>query len=348
MLIIRKIISCLLIIFIMAGTAYAEDSPNVSARAAVLMADSGEVLFSRNEEEKLPIASTTKIMTAIVVIENCELEETVTILPESCNIEGSSMYLKAGEQYSVRQLLQGMMLVSGNDAAHALALHTAGSVEAFSELMNSKCRELGMDSSSFKNPHGLNETGHYSTAKDMAKLMVYCMQNSEFAKLTALKSMRLYEHSFINHNKLIYTYPGCIGGKTGYTMAAGRCLVSVSEREDSRFVCVTLAAPNDWKDHTSLYDWVFARYSQRCISENLIFEVPVISGKSKTVVLAAEHTRVLLPKNEEIIIKAEMPRFVFAPVEQGECGGSFKAYCKDVCLAEGRLLYQSNVGVFEE
>lgn len=347
-LIIRKIIYWLLVLGVISGTAYAEETPAVSARSAVLMADGGEILFSKNENEKLPIASTTKIMTAIVVLENCGLEDKVIIQPDSCNIEGSSMYLKAGEEYSVRQLLQGLMLVSGNDAAHALALHTAGSIDAFAALMNAKAKSLGLDRTNFKNPHGLNEAEHYSSAEDMARLMAFCMQNSEFAKLTALKSMKLGEHSFINHNKLLYIYPGCIGGKTGYTMASGRCLVSVGEREGSRYICVTLSAPNDWNDHMSLYDWAFSNYSQRHISENLRFDVPVISGKADSAVLLAEDTCVLLPKKEEIIIKAELPRFVFAPVQKGECGGSFKAFCGGECVAEGRLLYQDDVEVFKE
>ncbi len=347
-LIIRKIISCLCLSALMAGGVYVKDAPSVSAHSAVVMAESGEVLFSKNMNEKLPIASTTKIMTAILVIENCELDDEVTVSSESCNIEGSSMYLKAGESYTVRQLLQGMMLVSGNDAAHALALHTAGTVDKFAELMNEKCRVLGMDSSSFKNPHGLSEAEHYSTAEDMAKLMVHCMENPEFSKLTALKSMRLGENSYINHNKLLYIYPGCIGGKTGYTMAAGRCLVSVSEREEGRFICVTLSAPNDWNDHMALYDWVFYQFSYRKISDNLSFDIPVVSGNVKSVVLSAENTRVLLPKRAEIVIKAELPRFVFAPLKKGECGGSFKAYCGNECVAEGRLLYQNDVEVFKE
>ena len=234
MLIIIKIISCLcLSSFLLSGIAV-DAAPAVSACSAVVMAESGEVLYSKNEDEKLPVASTTKIMTAIVVIENCKLDDSVLITADSCNIEGSSMYLKAGEKYTVRQLLQGMMLVSGNDAAHALALHAAGSVDGFALLMNQKCKELAMQNTNFVNPHGLSENNHYSSAEDMAKLMVYCMENEAFSKLTVLKSVKIGENSFVNHNKLLYTCPGCVGGKTGYTMAAGRCLVSVCEREGGR------------------------------------------------------------------------------------------------------------------
>ena len=347
-LIIIKIVSCLCLTSLLLSGAYVEAAPSVSAHSAVIMADSGEVLFAKNADEKLPIASTTKIMTAIIVIENCKLDDSVLITAESCNIEGSSMYLKEGEKYTVRQLLQGMMLVSGNDAAHALALHTAGSIEDFAVLMNKKCQELAMNSTKFQNPHGLSEDDHYSSAEDMARLMVYCMQNEDFSKLTALKSLKLGEKSFVNHNKLLYVCPGCIGGKTGYTMAAGRCLVSACERDGSSFVCVTLAAPNDWNDHIGLYNWAYSQFSHREIADNLSFNIPVVSGKTESVTLTAEYTELLLPKKAELVIKAELPNFVFAPITRGECGGIFKAYCENECVAEGRLLYQNDVEVSKE
>ena len=340
---IFSVITAVLIAFSLSTESFA------AAKSAVLIdSESGRVLFEHNKDEKLPMASTTKIMTAIIVIENCDLDDSVLITAESCNIEGSSMYLKAGEKYTVRQLLQGMMLVSGNDAAHALALHTAGSVEDFALLMNEKCKELGMHSTKFQNPHGLSAEEHFSTAEDMAKLMLYCMQNEEFSKLTALKSMQLGENNFVNHNKLLYTCPGCIGGKTGYTMSAGRCLVSACEREGGRFICVTLSAPNDWDDHISLYNWAYSQFVYRDISDKLSFRVPVVSGKTDGVALSAERVKVLLPKKAEFVIKAELPPFTFAPVKAGECGGNFRAYCENQCVADGRLLYQSDVEVSKE
>lgn len=309
------------------------------------MAENGEIIYEKNADSQMPVASTTKIMTAIVAIENCELDEVVEISADSCNIEGSSMYLKAGESYTVWELLQGLMLVSGNDAAHALALHTAGSIDAFAQLMNEKCRELGMDSSQFKNPHGLSEEGHYSTAADMAKLMVYCMEKPEFAELTATKSSSNAKHSFVNHNKLLQICPGCVGGKTGYTMAAGRCLVSACQRDGARFVCVTLNAPNDWDDHMDLYGWAFSQYSMRNLSEGLSFEVPVVSGDKAKACLVAEECKLLLPKSAEIEIKAQMPNFVFAPVAEGEVGGSFKAYCDGELIAEGWLKFTEDIAI---
>lgn len=322
-----------------------EAAPCITASSSVVMGEAGEILYEKNSQQKLPVASTTKIMTAIVVLENCSLDDVLQISYESCNVEGSSMYLSPGEEYTVKELLQGMMLVSGNDAATALAIHTAGNIEKFSELMNQKCRELGMENSNFKNPHGLSEEGHYSTALDMAKLMVYCMKNSNFAELTACRAMSTETHSFINHNKLLYICPGCIGGKTGYTLAAGRCLVSVCRREDAQLVCVTLSAPDDWNDHMKLYNWAYSQFTLRNLSEKMVFDIPVVSGKADKAVLAAKDCQLLLPTKSKIIIRVQLPHFEFAPIAQGDEGGSYKAYCEGELIAEGKLLYQTEVEV---
>ena len=323
--------------------ASVKDVPANSAASAVIMGENGEIIYEKNADSQQSMASTTKIMTAFVVIENCELDEIVDITDECCNIEGSSMYLKAGESYTVRELLQGLMLVSGNDAAVALALHTAGSIDAFAELMNAKCRQLEMNNSHFMNPHGLSENGHYSTASDLAKLMLHCMQNPDFAELTATKAAAIKGHSFVNHNKLLQICPGCVGGKTGYTIAAGRCLVSACRRDGDLFVCVTLNAPNDWDDHMKLYDWAFSQYSMRNITEDVCFEIPVISGEKGSAYLKAEPLRILLPKTAEVEITAYMPRFVFAPIAEGEEGGSFSAVCGGKTVAEGKLVFTENI-----
>ena len=183
----------------------------VSAKAAILMhADSGRGLYEKNADEHMLIASTTKIMTAIVVLEHCELDDLVEVDSRSAGIEGSSMYLKAGESYTVEDLLYGLLLVSGNDAASALALHVADSMEEFAELMNAKAAELGMTESSFKNAHGLDEEGHFSTARDMAKLAAYCMGNEDFARIAGTVSHTVGEQTLVNHNRLLREYDGCV------------------------------------------------------------------------------------------------------------------------------------------
>ena len=326
-------------------TARADDAPGVSAHSAMVMHSGGEVVFEKNADEQMLIASTTKIMTALVVLEHCALDEQVVILPEYCGAEGSSMYLSPGERYTVEELLQGLLLVSGNDAAIALACHTAGDIDSFVALMNAKAFMLGMENSSFANPHGLDGEGHYSTARDMAKLMCACMENEDFARITATKSCTVGEQYLYNHNKLLSSCEGCIGGKTGYTEAAGRCLVSCTEREGTRYVCVTLSAPDDWNDHKRLYNWAFSHYTNRSVvDESIGFDIPVVSGTLPTVRAVPEEAfSAFLPTDAELTLIAEMARFTYAPVQQGETAGRIVVLLDGELLKEIRLIYESQV-----
>ena len=328
--------------------AEAADVPSVSAKSAVVMHDDGEVVFEKNADEPMLIASTTKLMTAIVAIESCSSGDVVEIKPENCGIEGSSMYLKAGQKVTVEKLLLGLLLVSGNDAAAALADYTAGSEEAFAERMNRKAEEIGMTNSHFVNPHGLNAEGHYSTARDMAKLMAYCMDNELFADIISRRSFSVDEMIYLNHNKLLYTFPGCIGGKTGYTMAAGRCLVSCAERDGTRFMCVTLSAPDDWNDHKALYEWAFSEYSDRDMTAFASFDVPVAGGTAESIrAVPEEKLSVFVHRNSELQVTAVLPRFVIAPVTEGEYAGSASVYCGNEMLTECRLIYEEGVDAAE-
>ena len=203
--------------------AYA--APDNSAEAVILVhADTGQILYSENADSKMLIASTTKIMTALVVPENCEPDEMVKILPEYTSVEGSSMYLKAGESYSVRDLLYGMLLVSGNDAATALAFYCAGSIEAFAELMNAKAREMGLQNSSFKNPHGLDADGHYSSAEDLAAITCQAMKNELFAEIVSTKTYKVGNQTYMNHNKLLWNYEGCLALKPAIPLPRAEAL----------------------------------------------------------------------------------------------------------------------------
>lgn len=318
----------------------------VSAKAAILMhADSGRVLYEKNADEHMLIASTTKIMTAIVVLEHCELDDLVEVDSRSAGIEGSSMYLKAGESYTVEDLLYGLLLVSGNDAASALALHVADSMEEFAELMNAKAAELGMTESSFKNAHGLDEEGHYSTARDMAKLAAYCMGNEDFARIAGTVSHTVGEQTLVNHNRLLREYDGCLGLKTGYTMAAGRTLVTCAERDGARYVCVTLNDPDDWDDHKALYDWAFANYSfAEVIPAGLSYEVPLISGAEMTAPAETEGAAYALIQNgESYDMELELPAFAFAPISEGERAGRAVACSDGQEIASVRIVYSEDV-----
>ena len=323
----------------------------VSAKAAILMhADSGRVLYEKNADERMLIASTTKIMTAIVVLEHCELDDLVEVDSRSAGIEGSSMYLKAGESYTVEDLLYGLLLVSGNDAASALALHVADSMEEFAELMNAKAAELGMTESSFKNAHGLDEEGHYSTARDMAKLAAYCMGNEDFARIAGTVSHTVGEQTLVNHNRLLREYDGCLGLKTGYTMAAGRTLVTCAERDGARYVCVTLNDPDDWDDHKALYDWAFANYSfAEVIPAGLSYEVPLISGAEMTAPAETEGAAYALIQNgESYDMELELPAFAFAPISEGERAGRAVACSDGQEIASVRIVYSEDVEVDRE
>ena len=257
---------CIVLICTQMPTAYAVGT---SASSAILMeAESGRVLYEQNADEPRLIASITKLMTALVALESGkELSGTVTVPREAVGAEGSSMYLKEGEEISLEALLYGMLLHSGNDAALAVAICCGGSLESFVAAMNRKAQALGMTRSHFENPNGLNAPEHYSTARDMAVLARACLENEQLAKILQTKSIQIGGRTLVNHNKLLWNYSGCIGMKTGYTEKAGRTLVSAAEREGVKLIAVTLNDPNDWKDHAALLDWGFSQYSLVSVTE---------------------------------------------------------------------------------
>ena len=243
-------------VLILPGEAYA-----VSAEKAYsLDAVSGRVLFDKNADSRSLIASTTKIMTALVVCERCNVLDRMRIPKEAVGIEGSSMYLREGEVLTIQELLYGLMLSSGNDAAVALAICCGGTVEGFVELMNDKARLLGLRNTHFENPNGLDSPGHYSSARDLAVLAAYAMENPIFAKTVSAKTVTAGQRYLRNHNKLLWMVDGADGVKTGYTKAAGRALVSSATRDGRRIITVTLNDPNDWQEHKALLEEGFSRF----------------------------------------------------------------------------------------
>lgn len=314
----------------------------VSANAAIVYEPvTGTVLFEKNADERMLVASTTKIMTALIVLENCSLDETVTVKTEHAAVEGSSMYLKAGEDYIVEELLYGLMLASGNDAAAALADHTAGSMESFAALMNEKCAQLGLRNTHFVNSHGLDAEGHYSSARDLAVITAAAMENEIFRNIFSTKTYTTHGISYVNHNKLLSTCEGCNGGKTGYTDAAGRILVSTVEREGMTLICVTISDPRDWDDHKALYDECFGAYS--FVDLRQCGELNVVSGRSDSVALAAEARGILVNKGQETSVKYYLPSFVFAPVRCGEEAGCAEVWADGVLLGKYELYYADSV-----
>ena len=304
----------------------------VSARGAVLMeAGSGDVVFGQNENARLPMASTTKIMTALVALESLPLDTPIRITAASVGVEGSSIYLCEGETLTLEQLLYALMLESANDAATAIAVAVAGSVERFADKMNERAASLGLKDTHFMNPHGLDDGEHYTTAYELALIARAALADPTFRAICATERkvipLRGDEGArlLLNHNKLLDSYEGCIGVKTGFTKRTGRCLVSAAEREGVTLIAVTLNAPDDWRDHTAMLDYGFDLYESVPLCEPGFFSAPLwlVSGTQEYVM--AENTEALavtLRRDHGVIrCVVELPRFVFAPVSAGEAVG---------------------------
>lgn len=304
--------------------------PDVSAKAAVLMdADSGNILGAKNPDERLPMASTTKIMTALVAIEQADVSRMVEISPAAVGVEGSSIYLYEGERLSLEDLLYAMLLESANDAAAAIAIEIGGSLEGFAEMMNEKAVSLGLRNTHFENPHGLDGKEHYTTAHDLALIARAALENEVFAKIvsTYKKTIPLDENDgvrlLINHNKLLKSYDGAIGVKTGFTKKSGRCLVSAAERGGMRLICVTLNAPDDWRDHKIMLDHGFGQYSSQLLcNKGYVADIlPIVGGKTDHVTAICDReVRLTLPRAalNNIERRIELSRFEYAPVTEGD------------------------------
>ena len=315
------------VLFIGSASAAA---PAVSAQSAVLLdRTTGRVLWAQNSDKRALIASTTKILTGLLVCELCSLDAPVEIPPEAVDVEGSSLDLQAGDVYQVRTLLYGMMLHSGNDAATVLAVYCAGSVENFAVLMNQRAQQLGLFDTHFVNPHGLDDSEHYSTAADLAHLAAAAMEDPVFREVVSTKAIALEGRQFTNHNKLLWQYPGALGVKTGYTRAAGRILVSCAQQQGRELVAVTIDDPNDWADHAALLDYGFSTFTaERIASAGAVLgRVPVLSGtESYAMVAAAEDVIFPVASEERWTATVDLPRFVYAPVREGNPAGVLRIY----------------------
>jgi len=306
-----------------------------AGKAIVLDAASGRTLYEKRADERSLIASTTKIMTALVVCQQCNVLDRVKIPKEAVGIEGSSMYLKEGEVLTVQELLYGLMLSSGNDAAVALAIYCGGTVEGFAQLMNDKARYLGLNNTNFVNPHGLDHPDHYSTARDLAVLAAYAMDDPIFAKTVRTKSIQIGQRYLVNHNRLLWRVEGADGVKTGFTKAAGRILVSSAKRNGRRLVVVTIDDGNDWADHAKLYEDGFARYRQVQIVKkgDSLGTLPVFGGDADCVpIFAAEDFSYALAEGEKPYIRLANKGFVYAPTQiHGDAGSAY------ICI-DGRVV----------
>ncbi len=359
-----KISVCFLLmlsIFIYSAISAHGEQPSASAYAySLYCVNTGEFLISVNGDEQLPMASTTKIMTAILGIEMLQAadEETVVTVTTDMYAEGSSMYLGAGEQLLMSDLVGGMLMVSGNDAANAIALTVGGSFDGFKDMMNQKAADIGLQNTSFVTPSGLDAEGHYTTACDLARLMAYCMENSLFREIDSQQSVTVNflnpegkTQTYYNENRLIREYEYCVAGKTGYTTSAGRTLVSCAEKDGIRLIAVTLNDGDDWNDHKKMYDYGFECLSMQQLDvdfENLT--MPVVGGTKESVNLeVGEQPSVCVGEDNvtDVEVVYEIPAFAYAPIAEGKPVGSIKYYRNDILVGQSDVTASETIAYKE-
>lgn len=328
----------------------------ISASSAILIdGDSGRILMEQNAFERRGMASTTKIMTAVVAIEHGNLDDIVTVSHSAANVEGSSMWLKEGEKLPLKSLLYGLMLNSGNDAATAIAEHIGGSIEDFAVMMNKTAQKIGVKDTHFTNPHGLDNDEHYTTAYDLAQITRYALNNKTFSEIVSTKSKLVqsveggFNRNLNNHNKMLSLYDNADGVKTGFTKKCGRCLVSSATRNNVRLIAVTLNAPDDWNDHTEMLDYGFSNYSPKTVlkKNDYIKSVLVKNGTDTKVSLITDSDlKTVLQNNDCYELQYEISEVLDAPIIIG------KIYGKVNLLVNGKIVSSCNAvakyGVLEE
>lgn len=328
--------------------------PSVSAQGAILLEASGNrVIYEKNAHVRLPMASTTKIMTAIVAMEHGDTCMQVTVPAAAVGVEGSSIYLYEGEILTLEHLLYALLLESANDAAVAIAIAVSGSVESFVELMNQKAATLDLRNTHFVNPHGLDHEDHYTTAADLARLADYCLQNELFRTIVSTQRMTIPLHDqegvrlLLNHNRLLRSYEGTIGLKTGFTKRSGRCLVSAAQRDGVTLISVTLNAPDDWDDHRSMFDYGFSQYTSILLQPAGTYtrSIPLIGNRqSKVEIYNPNEVRVILPRiHGEIQISCHGPRWIGGMITKGRVLGQLIWTCDGEIIAVEPLIARSSV-----
>ena len=331
---------------------------SVSAASAVLInADTGTIVWEKNAYEQRAMASTTKIMTALLTAEAGELDRKFAVDRYAVNVEGTSMGLKAGDIVTRRALIYGMLLPSGNDAANAAAVSVSGSMSAFVELMNRKAAELGLENTHFANPSGLDADWHYTTAYDLARLAAAALENPVFAEICRCSDAQVefgnppYLRWLSNSNKMLWQYEGCIGVKTGFTDNARRCLVTAAERNGVRLICVTLNAPDDWDDHRKMLNYGFEQVKPTEIVLPNPVSVPVIGGYEQDVTLVLRETvKLPLSEQESSTVRVELytEPFLYAGFAAGSKAGSARIYLGGRFVSEVELVTSYGVKAQEQ
>lgn len=347
----KRLISLFLVVGLWIGTstmAFATDLSLSASSAIVMDATSGRILYEESAQEVRSIASITKLMTAFVAVAHWQgsLDDPICIPDQWTGAEGSSVYLKGGEIWTLRELLYGLLLASGNDAAEAIAYACGGDMETFVTWMNETADTLEMDNSHFSNPSGLEGEGHYSTAYDMALLACAVLEDETLAEIVSTWSITVVDRTLTNHNKLLQQYEGCTGMKTGYTTVAGRTLVSSAEQDGQTLVAVTLDAPNDWQDHATLLDYGFGQYQMQeiTITEEPIATLPVSGSIQRFITVVAEDGfSYPLAEGETITTEYTLPNQVSAPLLEGDLAGVMSYYLEDTLVGTVNLIYETTI-----
>ncbi len=327
----KRIVCCFICLCVLCFSLHFNaDAVGTSAKAAIVInADTNEIIYEHNANHKLPMASTTKIMTGLLLCEYGNLQREITVTAEMLKVEGSSMGLLAGDRVTLHDLLYGLMLASGNDAANVVAFTLGGTVNGFVKQMNIKARELGLKNTNFVTPSGLDADEHYTTAYDLAVLTSFALKNEEFAKAVSSKSAVLnygnppYRRTLTNHNKLLKSNDNVVGVKTGFTKKSGRCLVSAAKENGKTVVAVTLSDPDDWNDHTSLLEYGLNSIKTQIIEPpQTKFQIPVIGSENETLNIEIAPFEANVTSDDNLSCTVNLPQFVYAPINKGEQVGS--------------------------
>lgn len=351
LIIITLLFAILFVLFSI--TIFSISDISLSAKSAVLyQPQTNDFVYTKNCDAMLPMASTTKIMTALVAIENFDLDEKVAVSDEAIGIEGSSLYLKRGEVLTMRDLLSGLMLRSANDAAAAIACAVSGDISSFAKKMNEKALELGLKNTNFTNPHGLDNENHYTTARELAIISAEALKNETFKEIVSSKK-EIITNSMgesrlvINHNKLLNLYDGAIGIKTGFTKRSGRCLVGASEKDGLTFITVTINAPNDWEDHIKLFDYGYSILENRHIASigDFSYQIPIVNSKNDFVcVKNNEEFNMIMYKNaSDVKTHVKLARYTTAPINENQIIGKVVFTLDNKYIGEIDLITENSV-----
>ncbi len=353
-MLIKKIIFLPILALLISYFAILSSATDISAKSCVMInAETKEIIYEKNAFNKCSMASTTKIMTSILAIESGRLNDKVTVTANALT-EGSSIGLKAGYILSLKSLVYGMMLESGNDAANVCALYLGGTLEKFASQMNLKAKEIGMKQTNFVTPSGLDDEMHYSTAYDMALLGAYCIRNPVFREICSDKKQKIdFEKpeitvNFSNHNRLLGTCEGVFGIKTGFTKKSGRCLVSACERDGATLVCVTLNAGDDWNDHRKLYDLSFADLNKSTVKFSAVSKVPIYGADTNEIEIYSDEFDFHFKDNCELREQVILPAIIYAPIEKNEIIGKINYYLSDRLIHTSYIYSMRNINASNE